>query len=66
MKLSNPHELTQLEFEVNSLMSVVKQMIGETTNNEINPGQNQRIFDACKWGIEKHLSNLKADLERVN
>jgi len=66
MKLSNPHELTQLHWEITSLIGVVKSMTGQTPNIEINPGQNQRCFNSLIWGIRKHLDRLENDFNEAH
>ena len=61
MKLTNPNALTQLEWEIESLIGVINQEIGKTPNIEINEGQNDRTFKSLLFGIRKKLDQLEKD-----
>jgi hypothetical protein len=59
MKLRNKHELTQLKWEVDSLIDIVEQMTGDKPSNEINLHQNEDVFPKMIFGIRKHLLALE-------
>jgi hypothetical protein len=61
MKLTNPNALTQLKWEIESLIGVINQEIGKTPNTEINRGQNDRTFKSLLFGIRKKLDQIEKD-----
>ena len=61
MKLTNENELTQLEWEVDSIIAIVLELTGQKPSTEINRGQNHRTFESLLWGIRRHLDRLEKD-----
>jgi hypothetical protein len=64
MILKNEHELTQMMWEVESLIAMVEQMCGKKKSNEIREGQNEEMFPKFVLGIRKHLLELEKDFVR--
>ncbi len=64
MQLTNKHELTQLKWEIDSLIGIVKELTGEKPSTEINSGQNNRGFSSLVWGIKRHLEALEVDFKK--
>ena len=61
MILTNKHELTQMKWEVESLIAMVEQMCMLKKSNEIREGQNEDMFPKFVLGIRNHLLELEKD-----
>lgn len=59
MELSNKHGLTQLEWELQSVISIVKGLIDGTSKD---PDMDKRLFTSLHVGIRDHLKDLEKDL----
>lgn len=64
MILKNEHELTQMMWEVESLIAMVEQMCMLKKSNEIREGQNEDMFPKFVLGIRNHLLELEKDFVR--
>ena len=54
MILTNKHELTQMKWEVESLIAMVEQMCMLKKSNEIREGQNEDMFPKFVLCISNH------------
>ena len=61
MILTNKHELTQMKWEVESLIAMVEQMCMLKKSNEIREGQKEDMFPKFVLGIRNHLLELEKD-----
>ena len=61
MKLTNPNALTQLKWEIESLISMINQEIGKTPKNEIRSGQNNDLIPKFLVSIRKKLDQIEKD-----
>lgn len=59
MELSNKHGLSQLAWEVESVIHIVKGLVDGTSKD---PDMDKRLFTSLHVGIRDHLAALERDL----
>jgi len=65
MELKNENILTQLEWEVDSLIAITETLTGKRENIDIRTGQSYDMFPIFITSIRKKLNQLSKDYEET-